>query len=272
MKRFDGTYYKHQLGNRTVAFIAGTASDHAFIQVITNEGSRCFRYPLSDYSPGETVRIGGSLFSKDGIAVNIEERGASIHGTIRYTGLTPLRSDIMGPFRYLPMQCRHRIVSLYHRLDGGLTLNGETADFSGGTGYIEGDAGSSFPKHYAWLQCGFPERACVTVSVADIPFLGRSFRGCIGVVYAGGVEYRLATYLGCRPLLCEESRIILRQGPLRLEIGIEAAPGRALMAPERGSMAREIRETLRCGARFRLTRDGEPLFEQSSDSASFEYV
>ncbi|MCL2342287.1 MAG: hypothetical protein FWC62_00085 [Firmicutes bacterium] len=273
MKKFDGIYYKHQNGDSTVVFIAGTAADHAFIQVITGEGSRYFRYPLTACSFGETLRIGGSFFSNEGIALNIEEADASIRGNIRYSGLTPLHFDIMGPFRFLPMQCRHRIVSLYHRLDGGLAIGGKIIDFSGGTGYIEGDAGSSFPAHYAWVQCNsFSEKACVTVSVADVPFAGRRFRGCIGVVYAGGVTYRLATYLGCRPLRCDETGVILEQGKLRLEIETESAAGHTLLAPERGAMVREIREALSCPARFQLTQAGNALFERRSDSASFEYV
>lgn len=272
-RKFDGTYYKHQKGEHAASLIAGVSAMHAFIQVITNEESYYFQYPLSVHGPRRTVRIGKNIFSKDGVKINIEEKGASIFGEIKYAELTPLRYDIMGPFRYLPMQCRHSVVSLWHRLEGSLSVNGESIDFTGGTGYIEGDSGTSFPRSYAWIQCNdFQGKTCVMASVADIPFAGLRFRGCICVVYIHGVEYRLATYLGVKILLCNENQIVLKQGTLRLEIEIDAGAGHRLVAPKAGEMVREIRERIVCGARFRFMKDGEVLLDQRTDKASFEYV
>ncbi|MCL2775775.1 MAG: tocopherol cyclase family protein [Oscillospiraceae bacterium] len=284
-KTFDGMYYKHQKGIRTVAIIAGiSAGCHAFIQVITNSNSYDFNYPPSvyeSYNSGETVRIGDSVFSKDGVKIRIvsQEKSLSICGDIIYSGITPLRYDIMGPFKYLPMQCRHRVSSLYHRLDGSLTVNGENIDFTGGTGYIEGDSGTSFPKSYMWIQCGdfidCQDKACIMASAADIPFAGLHFCGCICVVYINGTEYRLATYLGAKVILCDENHIIIKQGKLRLEIEIntdDADTGHKLAAPEKGEMVREIYERIACGARFKFTRGGEVLFDKRSETTSFEYL
>lgn len=300
-KTFDGMYYKHQGKNRIISFIAGILmGDHAFVQVITNKDSYYFSYPMSAYQHGEIVsdlsifnrnkkqekdivrflgcgfphfRIGDNTFSKDGIKICIEEKGVSIHGEIKYTKLTPLRYDIMGPFKYLPMQCKHKISSLYHELDGSLNVGKETIDFKGGTGYIEGDFGTSFPGNYLWIQCNdFPEKACIVASVADIPFIRLHFRGCICIVYIHGTEYRLATYLGVKILLYNENHIVLKQGNLRLEIEIDIGTGHKLIAPERGRMVREIRERVMCGARFKFMKDGKVLFEQRSEKASFEYV
>ena len=39
------------------------------------------------------------------------------------------------------MQCSHGVISMGHPLEGSVRLNGETIDFSGGTGYIETDRG-----------------------------------------------------------------------------------------------------------------------------------
>jgi len=271
--RFDGTYYKHQSNGRTVAVIAGSAADCAFVQIITERASRCLRYPLADFSAGDTVRIGGSMFSKRGIKLDIDRDGVSIHGAIAYAGLTPLKYDVMGPLKYVPMQCRHRIVSLRHSLNGSLELDGEILDFTGGTGYIEGDSGTSFPRDYAWVQCGgFPENACIVASAADIPFAGLHPRGCIGVVYIGGVEYRIATYLGGHAVRCDERRLTLRQRGLLLDIAIEPGAGHALLAPQRGGMEREIHERAACSARFRFVRDGEVLFDRTSDGASVEIM
>lgn len=273
MRKFNGLYFKHQKDGHTAAVIAGISDDHAFIQVITSRDSYYFKYPLPNYKPGDVIIIGGSGFSKDGIRVNIEQDGVSILGEIKYKNLTPLRYDIMGPFKYLPMQCRHKILSLHHRLSGGLTICGETIDFDNGIGYIEGDSGTSFPKSYTWIQCNdFPEKACVAASVADIPFAGFHFRGCICVVHLNGIEYRMATYLGVRIIRCDEKRIVLSQNKLRLEIEIDAGSGHKLLAPQKGKMIREIRERIVCGARFRFIKNGEVVFDGHSKNASFEYV
>lgn len=273
MDSFSGTYYKHQKGGQAAALIAGKTADHAFIQVITNTVSHYFRYPLWAYKSGKAVEIGTNVFSEAGIKVRIKQKGVSISGELQYHGLTPLRYDIMGPFMLLPMQCRHKITSLHHRLTGSMSVCGETMDFTGGTGYIEGDSGSSFPEHYSWLQCNaFPEKACVTVSVADIPFLGMHFPGCICVVHCKGTEYRLATYLGAKILCRDEKRIRLVQGRLRLEIDIEAGAEHTLIAPAKGQMSRQIREQIVCGARFRFLKNGQMLFDAYSKYASFEYV
>jgi len=267
-------YYKHQKNEHTISIIAGiSVRNHAFIQVITNSESYYFNYPLSACKPGETLMIAGNIFSADGIKININESNVSIYGEIKYTDLTPIKYDIMGPFKYLPMECRHKISSLHHRLGGGLSFNGKYIDLSGGTGYIEGDSGTSFPKSYSWIQCNdFTEKACVTVSVADIPFAGLRFQGCICIIYFNDTEYRLATYLGVKILCCDENRIILKQGNLRLEIEIDTGTEHKLIAPSRGKMVREIRERIVCGARFRFMRSGETLFERHTQNASFEYV
>ena len=53
--------------------------------------------------------------------------GLSLHGTVRYGHFTPLRSDTMGPFRFLPgMECAHGVLSMGHPLEGSVTLNGGT--------------------------------------------------------------------------------------------------------------------------------------------------
>ena len=273
MKKFHGMYFKHQKDGCTVSFIAGISDDHAFIQLITNQSSFYFSYPLLAYEPGEIIKIGDNSFSKNGISVNISEDGVSIFGEIRYTSLTPLRYDIIGPFKYLPMQYGHTITSLHHRLDGNLTIYDENVNFTDGVGYIEGNFGTSFPKSYVWIQCNdFPEKACIFASIADIPFAGLHFRGCICVVYIDGIEYRMATYLGVKILRCDDRMIVLKQGSLHLEIEIDAGTGHKLMAPQNGKMIREIRERIVCGARFRFVKNGEVLFDGHSGSASFEHV
>lgn len=273
MKKFSGMYYKHQKGKLSFAVIAGTTAQHAFIQIITNKDSYYFKYPALARNVAGNIQIGDNLFSNKGISLDIHESGMSIFGKIQYADLTSPSYDIMGVFRFLPMQCRHTIVSLHHRLHGDLFFNNERLDFNGGIGYIEGDSGSSFPAQYTWLHCNdFPEKACVTVSVATIPFLCAHFRGCIGIVYFQATEYRFATYLGVKTLQCDENGIVLSQKKLRLEIKIAASPGYSLLAPQKGHMNRHIKECLSCTAQFRFYKDDKLVFNKQSTGVSVEHV
>ena len=272
MIKFNGMYYKHQTSTHTISLIAGTTKGHAFIQVITNTNSFYFRYPLPILKCCDSFKIGDNFFSKDGIKIHIAEPDIFIYGEIKYTELTSIKYDIMGPFKYFPMQCRHKILSLHHKLEGSLTICSKTIDFTGGVGYVEGDCGISFPKSYVWVQSNdFHTKACITASVADIPFAGFHFKGCICIVYLDGIEYRMATYLGVKILCCNENLIILKQGNLYLEIEIDSGKGYKLMAPEKGKMTREICERITCGMRFKFVKDGDVLFDKYSKNASFEY-
>ena len=129
---FAGWYYKHQRQDDMIAFIPGRAESGTFVQMLTPEGSRQFMLPELSVK-GDSVRAGACLFSPDGCRVDLP----GVRGEIVYGKLTPLRRDIMGPFRYLPMECRHGVVSMAHTLSGSLMVDGVRHCFDGGMGYLE---------------------------------------------------------------------------------------------------------------------------------------
>ncbi len=273
MKKFEGYYFKHQKNGKILAIIAGYSSKDSFIQIIAENISYFFSYPLAHMKKGKGLIIEHNCFSKRGIALNIEEQGLSIKGTIYYHNLTPLKYNIMGPFSLLPMECSHQILSMHHSLSGKLDFNGSTLDFRGGTGYIEGDCGFSFPKHYLWCHCNdFPQKCSITVSIADIPFAGFHFNGCIAVVWMNGREYRLATYLGVKILEWNESCLRIKQDYYYLEIYFKNTNGHELLAPVHGGMERKIKESVTCLASFRFYERGRILLRESYKLCSYEYV
>ena len=125
---------KHQKNGESICFIAGRAGETRFVQVITNGTVR-------QYDGAQ-----GFCFGEEGVAAELP----GVQGALRYGPLSPLRTDIMGPFRFLPMQCSHSVYSMAHTLAGGFTVDGRFIDLTGGTGYIEGDRGSAFPRDYLW--------------------------------------------------------------------------------------------------------------------------
>ena len=53
-----------------------------------------------------------------------------IRGVLKYSGITPLKYDIMGPFSVLPMQCSHGIVSMYHTANRWLEVDDKEYRFA----------------------------------------------------------------------------------------------------------------------------------------------
>lgn len=176
----------------------------------------------------------------------------------------------MGPFRFVPrMQCRHSVLSMAHSVEGTLTLGGQTLDFRQGQGYAEGDRGTSFPSRYVWTQGAFPGGSAM-LSIADIPFCGRQFTGCIGFVWMDGKELRLATYRGLRILEAGPQGAVVRQGGWELRVELLEARPVALRAPQQGDMGRIIRESAACRVRYCLLRKGTPVLDTVCEQAGFE--
>lgn len=264
---FEGWYFKHQNNGETVSFIPGKAEGSPFVQVITNKGTRHYRVP--DLCVTDKIYAGSSSFSREGITVDLP----GINGRISYGPVTSLSSDIMGPFRHLPMECRHGVISMRHSLEGYLFIEGEKMVFDGGTGYIESDRGRSFPSEYLWLQCNDFETSdlSIMVSVANIPFAGFHFTGCICAVVYRGVQYRLATYKGVHIIEAGPEGVCLEQGKYLLRIDIkDPGGGYSLNSPVNGAMSGMVKECNNASARFRLWQCGTPVFDISSSNVSFE--
>lgn len=261
--------------------------DYAFIQVITNDNSFFVKYDLRDCDFSKdrlSIKIGETIFCRQGIKVKINTDKLKLKGNIRYEAFTPIRYSIMGPFLNLPfMECKHEIISMYHKVFGRVVCNGQEINFDEGVGYIEKDWGHSFPKSYVWFQCNHfqKEKCSVVVSIARIPYLGVTFSGCICAITYKGFEYRLATYLGVKIINYDEKEICLKQGKYLLKIELYPVPSAeskgtkgsySLFAPKQGSMSRTIEEQVFCKTRVRFYEGYGVLFDLKSEDANMEYV
>ena len=224
-----------------------------------------------------TVHIGENRFAESSVTLDIRTADLRLTGELRYGPWVPLRYDIMGPFRFLPMECRHSVFSLLHRVEGQVSLNGALLRFDHGTGYAEGDRGRSFPSRYAWLQWGDLEaRASVMLSIARIPLAGFRFWGCIAVVWVNGQEYRLATYLGAQIRRMDERHMEIVQGRWNLKAEVLGdGAGCPLQAPDNGKMNRVIHENVGVKARIwfgEMEKDGKALLAVEGVLAGVEVV
>ena len=280
---FEGWYFKHQNPQgQTLALIPAFHIDRdgrrtASLQVISKDQAWWLEYPASQLHISRQpfqVQIGQSCFGSQGIDLHIQRDGLSLRGALRYSPLTALRSDIMGPFRFFAgMQCSHGVISMAHSLSGTLELNGKRLDFSDGIGYIETDRGRSFPTKYLWTQCVWdgPERGSLMLAIATIPLPVGGFTGCICSVLYRGREYRLATYRDAKIEKWSPSGAVIRQGKYRLEVELLNERRQPLRAPVEGRMERTIHESLCAEVRYRFWHGDNLLLQHTNPNASFEY-
>lgn len=251
---------------------------NAFVQIIAEQGSWWAEYPGASFQADEhclRIGIGENLFTAQGIQLNIDRDNVSLKGKVHFGAFTPLRSDIMGPFRFVPyMECSHGVLSMTHTLSGELNLNGEIIDLNGGIGYIETDRGSSFPRAYLWSQCTWQDRQpnSLMLSIATIPLKIINFTGCICSVYYDHQEYRLATYRGAKIDHWSADGTIIRQGKYSLAVELLSKRPQPLQAPIVGKMDRIIHESLCARLRYRFWHGNDLLFEHTDSYACFEYA
>ena len=280
---FEGWYFRHQNGKDTIAVIPAfhtspSGKSSASIQVVTDGRSwqvpvphghfRFTRNPLS-------IEMGPNRFSAQGICLDIRMPGLELQGLLHYGAFSPLASDIMGPFRFLPgMECRHGVLSMGHSVEGILKLNGRKIVFAPGSGYLEMDRGRSFPRTYLWSQCNRfgASRSSIVLAAAEVPLpIGPSFVGCIAAVLHRGQEYRLATYRGASVVWMNPRGILIRQGNMALRADLLEGCPQPLLAPVAGEMTRFVRESAVCRVRYRFQVPGKVAFDFTSRQAAFEW-
>ena len=276
---FKGFYFKQQNKENTTALIPSyhigvNGIRTAQIQVVTEQGAAAAEYPnYKEDQRKQYLKIGNSFFSSRKIVLDIHTNQLDATGKLYFDNLVAPGYDIMGPFRFVPfLECRHSVISMLHRVSGELLVNGCAYHYQNSAGYIEGDRGRNFPSEYLWTQCCWHDGKTnsLMLSAADIPFGGFHFTGIIGLLYWHGRQYRLATYLGAKAEIQNQS-VRIRQGDYVFTAQLLHSRPLALQAPKGGVMARSIDESPACTAAYRFEKNGRKIFEFMSTHASFEY-
>lgn len=258
---FCGKYFKHVSPNGDVLsiIVAKSSLDGDILQVVFDGCS----YQLTNTS---SVRVG-----KWGISFDVNEKDINIHGHITYGQLHKPKKHIMSFFRFLPIECKHDVYSMYHTLNGSISINEKEIDFQDGIGYIEGDKGRSFPSKYLWINSSKYEDAFV-LAIADIPLFGFHILGMTALLSFNNKEYRFGTYNFAKAICYKEDKIMIKQGSYTFRIDIIHKKGAPLRAPISGKMSRTIHECLQTESHFVLYKRNKVIHEGFSDITSYEYV
>ncbi|MBN1389612.1 MAG: hypothetical protein JXA22_03110 [Candidatus Thermoplasmatota archaeon] len=263
---FEGWYLKSVSSDRSsvLSFIPGVSlseRSHSFVQVINGitGWTEYFEFPIKDFKPEKDrfdVSVGGNRFFMKGLKVDIESSSHRISGELRFVDPTPfpkscLSPGVMGWYSFVPrMECYHGVVSMGHKLEGTVVVDGKKMVFDGGKGYIEKDWGRSFPESWIWLQCNNFDRDDVSfmLSIAKIPWLGKHFTGFLSFLKVGNTVHRFATYTGARvtgySFDGEKMGLLVEDRTSRLTITAVLNSAGELAAPVLGRMDRRIKESV----------------------------
>jgi tocopherol cyclase len=281
---FEGWYYKLISADERykVAIIPGVIlgqDAHAFLQVLDGVGGTTayLKFPVQDFRADDrhfAIKIGENRFDDIHLYLALNSPQCQLAGEIHLGPLNPwavtwLSPGIMGWYAWVPrMECYHGVLSFSHSLQGMLTLNGKVMDFSGGQGYIEKDWGQAFPSAWIWCQSNHfaGMDACITASVAIIPWIGQAFRGFIVGLWLDGKLHRFATYSGARieslQIFDDHVDWVLNNRKHRLFLKACRVEGGLLRGPTRLDMGQRVLETLNATVHVRLeTLEGALIFE-----------
>jgi len=292
---FEGWYFKMVSADERhkIAIIPGVIlgqEEHAFVQVLDGvAGSTAYvSFPMAAFRADKQrfeVQIGENHFDEKHISLALNSTEVQLTGEVRMGSLNPwpvslLSPGIMGWYAWVPrMECYHGVLSFTHGLQGTLTLNGKVMDFSGGKGYIEKDWGQAFPSAWVWFQSNHfaGASACITASVAVIPWGGRSFRGFIVGFWLEGRLHRFATYSGAHinrlQIFDDHVDWVLRNQEHGLFLKATRVESGLLRGPTRQDMGQRVMETLNATVQVRLeTLRGQVLFEGLGEHTGLEVV
>lgn len=261
---FEGWYFKvvNEDESKALAFIPGIAMDangmkQAFIQVLDGKKRTAsyHKFEANDFRPlaGKfDLSIGQNHFSNNSLRVDLPNVSGKLHFSERKPWPNSFHSPgIMGPYTFVPfMECYHGILSMDHRIDGYLELEGERVDFTNGRGYMEKDWGQSFPSAYFWMQTNHFSQPGISIkaSVAKIPWMGSSFIGFIAGVWLYDRLIPFTTYNGSKLIRSNadqsEVHLVMENRKYRLEIVAHREKSTLLASPISGLMEGRIEESM----------------------------
>jgi hypothetical protein len=295
---FEGWYYKLVSAddNQQLAVIPGVYlapdedNSHCFVQVFdsTADEVRYHRYPIDAFQASQgsfEIRVGPNIFKRNVISLAIDDEIGRVQGRLEFSDLTPwpvrfFSPGAMGWFAWVPMmECYHGVVSMDHGISGQITLDDQVLDFSGGRGYIEKDWGRQFPSAWIWGQSNHFELPGVSLmlSVAVVPWSGRSFGGFIIGFLHDGVIHCFATYNRAKieTLAINDTAVdlVVKNRTHRLHIRALRVAGGLLHAPTSVAMDRRIVETLDARLEVQFEDlDGRVIFRGTGQHAGLETV
>ncbi|MCB9459599.1 MAG: hypothetical protein H6670_08110 [Anaerolineaceae bacterium] len=171
-------------------------NNHAFVQVFDGLSGQTTYFRMGSFVAEQNafdLRMDKCQFGPNGFSLNIDNEFGSVQGEVTFGELQPWPVKLtspgtMGRTGWLPnMEYRHSVLSFDHVINGELTINGKTIDFSGGRGYLKNDWGIAYPQGSIWMQCNHFETPGTALSgmayIVPTPFDGEFAAFSIGLLH-----------------------------------------------------------------------------------------
>ena len=259
---YFGKYYKF-ISSEGFEFslIDADTQNGRVVQIITKEKS----YKIKN--PNEV-----NILNDEIISLDINQKNLKMSGMIYISNKHPLKKDVMGILRYININTKHNVYSMYHSLDGKVNVNDKLISFNGGYGYIEGDEGSTFPDKYIWLN-SIGENFGVTISIARIEILKRfHIMGAFLIIKDNAHEYVFSTLNGLKIENIGKYLISVRKGRYKFKLFLGDYSSLPLLSPVNGHLVNTIGENLSIKVGYELYKGKEKIFSKYNVEASIERV
>lgn len=258
---FKGIYYKFISNDDfTFALIDGDMVNGKVVQLITPTDSYLISYPYE-------VNI-----ANDEIRLNVSQKGLTLKGRINLINKHPLKKDVMGILRHLPIECKHNIYSMYGDTIGYIYLNDHFYSLNDGVSYIEGDEGCNFPKDYVWLNALNKEYG-ITLAIATIPIGKKSnFKGAFFIYKDSNLEINFSSLNGLKITKIGTSTIILKKGKYLITVEVPILKGIELLAPRDGVMSYLVHEAVDTTISITVIFKHKTIVRKENIKASLERV
>lgn len=299
---FEGWYFKlvDKNGKKPIVFIPGIINNkrfpHSFIQIYIGDEMKYYYIEgdISDFTAKEEslwIKIRDNSFSLNNISLDLSGKNSRrqsiyIKGDIKLTDSVPWPDNGKGIgsmelFNYINfLECYSQVCSLYSKLEGSISINGKTADYTDGCAYVEKNWGRDFPRDYFWIQSsGFREkRAALTLSYGRVPLYLIKFNGFLGALYLKDRVFSFTTTNGSKIKMESNSNVfhielINKKYLLTINAYADKESFYPLMGPYKNKMVPNFRESLMGTAQVRLVcaEDKAVIFEDYSNFSGIEF-
>lgn len=276
---FEGWYFKAVHDNHILAFVFGISlhenDPHSFIQIMDSNDneSHYFRFKVEDfYYNKDIIRIKDNILSIHKLKVSIDDFqiDLNITPTANLKGIFCMKS-VMGLFRYLPLPVYHEVIFMNSKVEGSIKTNSIDTTING-SGYMEKNYGTCFPKKWLWFQTNTFKNynASFVFAKANVICVEPFF--CI--LNIGGDEFRFASYNGFNAKYLnndDKIEVIIKKNNVYLKITVNRTPGQLIIAPiKNGKMQREIEESLTSTLTISLYENNKLIFQDEASNVSCE--
>lgn len=280
---FEGWYFKiSDKENNCYSFIFGITLNeedpHSFIQIIDQKQNKAyyFKYKVSEFSYTDNlISIGNNVLSKNCLKLFIHPFDIDIK--IKPTTYLKRRlfgSSVMSFFKFLPLPTKHEIIYMKAKVSGIIKNMNESFDICG-TGYMEKDYGTKFPRRWLWIQTNQFTHNDISLVISKADLLGR-FSGFFCFLNINGKEYRFATY-NCAKIKKQRKNdyinITVKNDVYTLKIRLKKEKGNMIIAPvHKAKMMKKIEESLNSKLFLFLYKNNKLIIKDSSFNVACEYL